>query len=102
MSSGLDASAAIAKYRPQVVIACWVAHRFQAHRPEAGGSATEVDKTAVIAACDEYIFIGTECVHAAKPIWTLPHEKLTPPWLYSRAINGSPDFVAIWLRDPKR
>ena len=95
----LDAAAALATYRPQVVIACWVTHRFEAHRPEAGGSVTGVDEAAIIAACEEYIVIGNERVHAGKPIWSLPHEKLTPPWLYSRAVNGSADFVAIWRQD---
>lgn len=94
----LDAAAALTTYRPQVVIACWVTHRFEAHRPEAGGSATGVDEAAIIAACEEYIVIGNERVHAGKPIWSLPHEKLTPPWLYSRAVNGSADFVAVWRR----
>ncbi|RZL47444.1 MAG: hypothetical protein EOP71_06360 [Variovorax sp.] len=95
----LDAVTAIAKYRPQVVIACWVTHRFEADCPEAGGSATGVDEAAVVAACEEYIVIGNERVHAGKPIWALPHKKLTPPWLYSRAVNGSADFVAIWRQD---
>jgi len=30
-----------------------------------------MDEAAVIAACDEYIFIGNEHVHASKPIWAL-------------------------------
>jgi hypothetical protein len=95
----LDAVAAIAKYRPQVVIACWITHRLEADRPEAGGSATGVDEAAVVGACEEYIVIGNERVHAGKPIWSLPHEKLTPLWLYSRAVNGSADFVANWRQD---
>ena len=98
----LDASAAIAKYRPQVVIACWVTHRFEADRAHAGGSSTGVDEAAVISACEEYIVIGNERVHAGKPIWALPHEKLTPPWLYSRAVNGSADFVTTWRPNAKR
>jgi hypothetical protein len=32
----LDALAAVTKYKPQVVIACWVTHRFEPDRPEAG------------------------------------------------------------------
>lgn len=95
----LDAAAAVEKYRPAVVVACWITHRFDPSRPDAGGSATGVDEVAIIASCDEYIFIGNERVHAHKPIWALPHEKLTPPWLYSRAINGSRDFIGIWRRE---
>lgn len=94
----LDAAAAVEKYRPEVVVACWVTHRFDPARRHAGGSATGVDEAAIVAACDEYIFVGNAHVHAHKPIWSLPHEKLTPPWLYSRAVNGSPDFIGIWRR----
>ncbi|WP_298435051.1 hypothetical protein [Ottowia sp.] len=95
----LDAAAAVENYRPAVVIACWITHCFDPSRPDAGGSATGVDEAAIVASCDEYIFIGNEHVHAHKPIWALPHEKLTPPWLYSRAINGSRDFIGIWRRE---
>ncbi|MFN9470924.1 hypothetical protein [Acidovorax sp.] len=97
----LDASEAVTKYKPEVVIACWVTHRFDPARESAGGSSSGVDEAAIIAACDEYIFIGNEQVHAHKPIWELPHEKQTPAWLFSRAANGSPDFVATWRRAPK-
>lgn len=94
----LDASAAVEKYRPQVVIACWVTHRFDPSRPELEGNESGVDEAAIIAACDEYIFIGNERVHEKKPIWSLPHEKATPPWIYSRAANPTSNFVAIWRR----
>jgi hypothetical protein len=43
--------------------------------------------------------VGNERVHAAKPVLKIPHEKLTPRWLYSRAVNGSPDFIAVWRRE---
>lgn len=94
----LDAAEAVAKHRPQVVIACWVTHIYNPARPEAGGNASGVNEAEIIAACDEYIFVGNEHVHRAKPIWALSHEKITPPWLYSRAGNGSRDFIAIWRR----
>lgn len=94
----LDAAAAVAKHKPQVVIACWVTHRFDPRRAEAEGSVTGVDEEAIIASCEEYIFIGNEQVHAGKSIWALPHEKMTPPWLYSRAGNGHPEFIASWRR----
>ncbi|MBB3181154.1 hypothetical protein [Variovorax sp. Sphag1AA] len=98
----LDAAAAVAQYKPEVVIACWVTHRYDPSRPQAGGSETDVDEAAIIGSCDEYIFVGNEHVHANKPIWQLPHERLTPPWLYSRAANGSGEFIAIWNREQLR
>ncbi len=92
----LDAAAAVKKYRPQVVVACWVTHRFDPQRPHAGGSTSGVTEASIIASCEEYIFVGNEHLHAHKPIWTLPHAKYTPPWLFSRAINRTRDFIAIW------
>jgi hypothetical protein len=94
----LDAAAAIAKYKPEVVIACWVTHRFEPSSPERGGSNTGVDEAGIVAACDEYIFVGNQQVHAAKPIWTLAHERITPDWLYSRAMNGTSEFIAVWSK----
>ena len=81
-----------------MVIACWVTHRFDPGAPERGGSSTGVDEADIIAACDEYIFIGNQRVHAHKPIWTLAHERFTPDWLYSRAMNCTPDFIATWSK----
>jgi hypothetical protein len=94
----LDAAEAVAKYKPAVVIACWVTHAFDPDQPERGGSASGVDEASIVAACDEYVFVGNEQVHAPKPILALRHERDTPGWLYSRAMNGSRDFIAIWSR----
>ena len=57
-----------------------------------------VDEAAIVAACDAYVFIGNTQVHQHKPILALPHRRLTPSWLQSRAINGTPDFIGIWER----
>lgn len=94
----LDAMAAIAQHRPEVVVASWVTHVFRAERPEAAGSVSGVDEEAVIRNCEAYVLIGNTHVHRHKSIWSLPHELFTPPWLYSRAVNGSPDFITVWKR----
>lgn len=92
----LDANAAVAQLRPQVVVAAWVTHRYDPARHEAGGNAFGVDEQSIVDGCEEYIFVGNRHVHRNKPIWLLPHELFEFPWLYSRAINGSPDFIAVW------
>jgi len=98
----LDAAAAVEKYKPAVVVACWVTHQFDAAHPAAGGSRSGVDEASLIDQCDEYIFIGNEHVHTGQADLALPHEKITPPWLYSRAINGTRDFIAVWRREATR
>lgn len=92
----MDAKDAIAQYKPQVVIAQWVTHLYRRERHEAGGNMYGVNEEAILARCEEYIFIGNEEVHKGKSIWNLPHEIFYPNWLFSRAINGSRDFIAIW------
>lgn len=96
----LDAAKAIAEYKPQVVVASWVTHLYDAGRHEAGGNMYGVREEDVIDSVETYVVIGNEQVHRGKSIWSLPHEKLTPDWLFSRASNGSPDFVCIWQRRP--
>lgn len=92
----LAAADAVARYKPKVVIACWVTHKYRPIRHAAGGNQFGVNEEAIIARCDEYIFIGNEDVHKDKSIWTLPHEIFYPDWLYSRASNGTRDFIAVW------
>lgn len=94
----MDAAQALHHFKPQVVVASWVTHRYDPRRHEAGGNQDGVREEDVIAACDAYIFLGNERVHAQKSIWKLPHKKVHPPWLFSRAANGSPDFLAVWER----
>jgi hypothetical protein len=92
----LDAAGALARYRPQVVIATWVTHKFDEARSAAGGNMFGVDEEALLDGCDTYIFIGNTHVHRHKAIWNRPHRRIEPDWLYSRAVNGTPEFIAIW------
>lgn len=94
----LDAKDAVTRYKPQVIIASWVTHQYKRSRHEAGGNMFGVDEEYLLKRCEEYIFIGNEQVHKGKSIWTLPHDKIQPDWLYSRAVNGTPDFIATWKK----
>lgn len=92
----IDANRAVRKYKPQVVIACWVTHKYDKRRHKAGGNEVGVKEEEIIAGCESYVVIGNEYVHEGKSIWNLPHQIIYPDWLYSRATNGTRDFVAVW------
>lgn len=92
----LDAVAAIDKYRPQVVVAAWVTHKYSAGRHEAGGNMFGVDEDRLLDSCEQYLFVGNERVHQGKVIWSAPHWIAYPDYVYSRAVNGSRDFVACF------
>lgn len=92
----LSAEDAVIGYRPQVVVASWVTHKFREDRREAGGNMFGVDEEKLLDSCDTYIFIGNEQVHRNKSIWSRPHRIIYPDWLYSRAHNGTRDFISVW------
>lgn len=92
----LDAAAAVYKFRPKVVIACWVSHKFNPRRPRASGNERGVNEGNVIDRCETYVLVGNEAIHRDKPIWERPHTIIYPGFVYSRARNGSRDFIATW------
>jgi hypothetical protein len=96
----LDGHAAVAKYRPQVVISCWVTHKYDERRHEAGGNMFGIDEEALIARCESYVVVGNRSPHRGKSIWALPHVSIEPDWLFSRSVSGLPDFIAVWGKVP--
>lgn len=94
----MDASVAVKRYKPKVVIGAWVTHRYDPRRHAAGGNEMGIVEEAIIKACDLYVMVGNEHVHRNKSIWALEHSMEYPTWLYSRSHNGSRDFIATWCR----
>jgi len=92
----LDARAAVRRYRPEVVIGCWVTHKYDPRRHWASGNEAGIDEADVIANTGLYVVIGNERVHASKAIWDLPHRVTHAAFLYSRAAPGSREFLAMW------
>jgi hypothetical protein len=95
----LEARAAVRTYRPQVVIGCWVTHKFDPGRPGAEGNEAGIDEDWIIDNCETYIVVGNDHVHRHKAIWSRPHSIERPPFVFSKAANGSPEFIAIWNRE---
>lgn len=96
------ASRAVRRYRPQVVIGCWVTHVFEPMRHAvsgSGGNEVGVDEADILANCQLYIHIGNHRIHGGKAIWARKHEIYYPDWLYSRSTgvdDGARDFIAVW------
>lgn len=94
----LDALSAVRKYRPQVILGCWVTHLYDPQSPSLGGNVDGIDERTLLSTCDQYVFVGSRKAHRLKPILRLSHRLETPPGLYSRASADHQDFVAIWDR----
>lgn len=92
------ASRAVRRLKPEVVIACWVTQNYDPSKPWTPGDSklNGVDERDIIRNCATYVLVGNEHVHRAKVIWSRPHTIEYPPWLYSRAMNDTRDFIATW------
>jgi hypothetical protein len=93
----LDALSAVRRYRPQVVVAAWVTHLYDPLRHLLGGNMFGVDERALLEEVEEYVFIGNMKVHNTKPLFYQHNAAVyLAPFVYSRSMNGSPDFIASW------
>lgn len=97
----LDAGVALARYRPQVVIAAWVTHKYKSSEHWREGNMHGVEEQKILKRA-EYIFIGHDYVHRNKPILELPHETVEPPWLVSRATSQGKDHIKVWTKKPRQ
>jgi hypothetical protein len=93
----IEASAAIEKYKPEIVIAswvtCWVDNNLPI--PPGGGSMYGVKESEIIASGVTYLFIGNLSPHQHKPIRDLEHSELHLPFLRSRG-DRDLDRLMIW------
>lgn len=85
----IDGNSAVLKYKPRVVIACWVTGK-----PE--GNYFGIDEEKIISQVDQYIFVGNKRTHHKKRfINSINGEGNYFDWLLSRAVDQSEN--RIWI-----
>lgn len=98
----LEASEAVEKHRPEVVIGCWVTQRFDVSKGD-----TEGEAQALVNGIDEewildqpyvqkYILVGNVNSHGRKRILTRAHHEKLAPWLVSRAFTQADNRIWVW------
>lgn len=92
----MHASRAVRHYRPEVVIGCWVTHKYDPRQHERGGNEVGIDEADILRHCAAYVVVGHEGVHSQKPVWSRKHTIEFPPFVYSRALSAGRDFIAIF------
>jgi len=95
----MDAKRAIEYHKPDVVLACWVTHKYNPLHHYKGGNEIGVDEEHLLANIKEYIFVGNATVHAEKPILKRQHDTLITNWLVSRAFEPEFNVIKIWKGD---
>ncbi len=91
-----DALKAIKRFKPEVVIGCWVTHLYDPKEPLRKGNEIGIDEAKIIKLVGEYIVVGNSVVHGLKPILELPHEKLNFQWLVSRGFYSNANCIYSW------
>jgi len=98
----LSALEAVEKYKPKVVLAAWVTHKFNPARPQARGNVYGVDEGRMLDKkfVKKYVFVGNEHVHgesARKPILGRPHATYRLPYNVSRSLDPR-NVVWVWSK----
>lgn len=94
----LDALEAVRSLKPEVVIAAWVTHEYRPGEHWRGGNVLGVAEEEIVKRVT-YIHVGNRNVHRNKPILGIAHEEFEFPWLVSRSMSDSPNFIAVWRHD---
>jgi hypothetical protein len=95
----LGALGAVAKHKPQVVVACWVTHLYRADEHERAGNMYGVDEDALLdSGIETYIHVGSTTSHDKKRILSRPHEEFRPGFLFGR---GKAEDRVIWVWEAK-
>lgn len=81
--------------RPAVIVGAWITHAYDPGNHSAGGSIFAPNFALLLSACADLILICNTRTHAQHPLLRRAHDRITPPWLYSRAMGGE-DFIGIW------
>jgi hypothetical protein len=95
----MHASRAVRHYKPEIVIGCWVTHKYDPKQHMRGGNEVGIDESDILRHCASYVLVGHERVHRDKPIWSRKHTIEFPPFVHSRALSEGRNFVAIFDGD---
>jgi hypothetical protein len=95
-----DALTAVRRYRPQVVVGCFITQLYRKgdEKTGTGSSVFGVDEGKLLARVGEYIHIGATSVHYGKRILKRAHIEHAFPWLVSRVVEPSTNRIWIWTR----
>ena len=95
----LDGLEAIRKYKPKVVLGCWVTQKWK--EGMADGNALGVDEALIFEeeSVEKYIFVGNEKTHASKEILDMfPVRKFKHKTLLSRSMDREKNIIYIFNR----
>lgn len=91
----IDGEAAVRKYSPHTILACWLTHRYDPRHHSRGGNMFGPHEKKLLNGCKAFVFVGNTNAHKHHPLLAMAHKRIEAPWLYSRAIEGT-NFIGVW------
>lgn len=91
----LDALAAVKRYRPEVVVAAWVTHRYSEAEAWREGNMFGVDELTLLRQVRRYVFVGNYRPHRLKPLLDHPHQVIRGDYLFSRS-RAEDNVMLVW------
>jgi len=99
----VNANSAVKRYNPEVVIGCWVTHKFVESEEWRGGNMFGIDEQAILdhPSVKAYLVVGHEDTHKNKPILKHRHLALRPNegMLFSRSVNPEGNVIYAWVKE---
>lgn len=92
-----EATDAVYKYKPEVVVASWIT-TYAPHEMPYGSNPYGVREFDILRLCETFILIGNRDTHGDKPIMEIEHEEYLLSGLVSRAHNQDNNRIWIWNR----
>lgn len=98
----LEANDAIDKFKPQVVIGCFVTQKYQSGdegsptSPKINSSVYGVDEQSMLKKIKTYINIGNDLSHGDKRIKKYRHELHRFDWLFTRSQSPLLNHICVW------
>ena len=91
----LDAMDAVKHYRPEVVVAAWVTHKWKEQEAWREGNMFGVDEKAILRRIKRYVFVGNTRPHKHKPLLDVKHQAIRGDFLFSRSPT-SHNVLWVW------
>ncbi len=95
----LSAYDAVRQRKPQVVLGCWVTHKWDPAQPWRKGNEAGIDEGDILDQVEEYLFVGNlapAVMHSQKPIFNRPKTVEHFDWIYSRARDHKKEVIIRW------
>jgi hypothetical protein len=89
---------AIEKFKPEVVIGCWVTQLWRDHSDDGNGNVNGIDEEWILDNVPCYIHIGHTSPHGRKRILKRSHQSFKFEWLFSRSMTAEECIIYVWDR----